>query len=206
MQTSTIPEPRRLQPSTPAFFIGAPLGLPLERGPGRPEARARFTRGGRSAEGAGRARLSSCGGPAPVPAGHEQGHEHGQGHGHEGGRTRAEPPGKAHRPRTPASARGGAAGSGPSRPLVPAADVARMERVELPPGALLTPLARDLLRKRGLLPVAGGGPLVAPDRLVIANWKSHKTLAEAAEFARAFRAGRSAARATPVICPPFTAL
>ncbi len=94
-----------------------------------------------------------------------------------------------------------------TRPLVTAADLARMERVELPPGALLTPLARDVLRKRGLLPVAGGGPLVAPDRLVIANWKSHKTLAEAAEFARAFRAGRpAAARATPVICPPFTAL
>jgi triosephosphate isomerase len=98
------------------------------------------------------------------------------------------------------------------RPLVTARDLEGRGIPTIPEGALLTPLARDLLRKRGVRPrsiarlgAPGGG---APQRLLVANWKSHKTIPEALAFARAFRqelAERHSSVAT-VICPPATAL
>jgi len=94
------------------------------------------------------------------------------------------------------------------RPLITAEDVADSRTTSIPPGAILTPLARDLLRARGVdpRPNVSGGP--EPERLVIANWKSHKTVGEALEFATEFRAvrGGQRARAGCVICAPFTAL
>lgn len=109
------------------------------------------------------------------------------------------------------------------RPLVTAQDVAGPGEPRIPEGAILTPLARDVLRRRGLSPEllprvpapapapAGGARApttawTAPRRLVIANWKSHKTIAEALAFAEelARLAPRSSARA--VVCPPYTAL
>ncbi len=93
-----------------------------------------------------------------------------------------------------------------TRPLITAKDVAAADRVVVPPGAILTPLARDLLRKRGITPELGGGAGSGVERLVIANWKSHKTIGEALAFAAAFRGAQPRAGATPVICPPHTAL
>ena len=47
-----------------------------------------------------------------------------------------------------------------------------------------------------------------PDRtpLVAANWKMHKTVAEAAEFVDALLPRIAATQSDVVICPPFTAL
>jgi len=93
-----------------------------------------------------------------------------------------------------------------TRPLITADDVRRDRRLQVPPGAVVTPLARDLLRQRGarLEPAARRAP---PARWVVANWKSHKTAAEARGFAAAFRAGLAGgARARAAICPPFTLL
>jgi len=75
----------------------------------------------------------------------------------------------------------------------------------IPEGALLTPLARDLLRKRGqLVETERRGPILVP--LVVANWKSYKTTAEARAFARAFVKAAPRKRARAVIAPPFTAI
>lgn len=94
------------------------------------------------------------------------------------------------------------------RPLITAKDVAEQRDLVIPQGALLTPLARDLLRKRGVRPRPVDGPGPRPARYVVANWKSHKTIGEARRFAASFRelqrTGPLAAAA--VICPPFTAI
>jgi triosephosphate isomerase len=75
----------------------------------------------------------------------------------------------------------------------------------IPEGAVLTPLAQDLLRKRGRpLPSERRGPIVHP--LVVANWKSYKTSAEARSFAKKLLAVLPRGRARAAICPPFTAL
>jgi triosephosphate isomerase len=77
--------------------------------------------------------------------------------------------------------------------------------VPIPEGALLTPLAQDLLRKKGVTAlVEKRGPILVP--LVVANWKSHKTVAETRAFAKAFLKSPPRGRARAVICPPFTAL
>lgn len=77
--------------------------------------------------------------------------------------------------------------------------------VPIPEGALLTPLAQDLLRKKGqAAPTERRGPILVP--LVVANWKSYKTVAEARTFAKAFLKAPPRGRARAVICPPFTAL
>lgn len=99
-----------------------------------------------------------------------------------------------------------------ARPLVTAQDLAGPGEPRIPEGALLTPLALDALRRRGLSPEllartpapATGG--AATRRLVIANWKSYKTVAESLAFASELvaRAPRSCAQA--IVCPPFTAL
>lgn len=95
------------------------------------------------------------------------------------------------------------------RPLVTARDLEQQKgSPKIPEGALLTPLARDLLRKRGVRPRPESRSGAAPRRLLVANWKSYKTIPEALAFAREFRhllAGRHASAAT-VICPPATAL
>src|SRR5581483_5959901 len=73
-------------------------------------------------------------------------------------------------------------------------------RFEVPEGAILTPLALDLLRKRGQeLAAPRLGPAKPVTPLVVANWKSFKTTAEARAFA-----GKG--RAVAIVCPPFTAL
>ena len=94
------------------------------------------------------------------------------------------------------------------RQLITAEDVADGRTTSIPPGAILTPLARDLLRARGIDPEPNraGGPAV--ERWVVANWKSHKTTGEARAFADAFRAELGGQRLPSgcVICPPFTAL
>ncbi|MBI3726369.1 triose-phosphate isomerase [bacterium] len=96
------------------------------------------------------------------------------------------------------------------KPLVTAEDVLRTppgRAVFLPEGAILTPLARDLLRKRGQPLPAGAtvGPRPVAS-LVVANWKSNKKTAEALAFAEAFARAAPRSRARAVICPPFTAL
>lgn len=98
--------------------------------------------------------------------------------------------------------------SGAARPLVTAEDLLRSPGAPLPEGALLTPLARDLLRRQGGREPGPGTSAPRAARLVVANWKSFKTAPEARAFAAELReAARGAAwAATPVICPPFTAL
>jgi triosephosphate isomerase len=77
--------------------------------------------------------------------------------------------------------------------------------VPIPEGAVLTPLAQDLLRKRGqLVATEKRPPILVP--LVVANWKSYKTTAEARAFARSFAKAAPRGRARAVICPPFTAI
>lgn len=112
-----------------------------------------------------------------------------------------------------------------SRPLVTADDVAGPGEPVLPEGAILTPMARDVLRRRGLAPellrrapappttpapVAAAGAVAATPpaarRLVVANWKSYKTVAEALAFARELGERAPRGRAQAVVCPPFTAL
>lgn len=95
-----------------------------------------------------------------------------------------------------------------ARPLITADDVRRNRHLEVPPGAVVTPLARDLLRKRGGALLGASTRPAPPTRWVIANWKSHKTVAEARSFAAAFRSGLGSVRsgARPAVCPPFTAL
>lgn len=94
------------------------------------------------------------------------------------------------------------------RPLITAADLERQPNLSIPEDALLTPLARDLLRKRGarLQTVPRRGR--QPRRLLVANWKSYKTIPEALDFARELRAAveRSPVSVQAVICPPSTAL
>ena len=96
-----------------------------------------------------------------------------------------------------------------ARPLITARDVEQTRNLVVPPGAIVTPLARELIRRRGL-PIQREALAVVgrqPRRLVVANWKSHKTVVEAETFARTFRQlDRRRQRATAVICPPFTAL
>lgn len=118
------------------------------------------------------------------------------------------------------------------RPLVTAQDVAGPGEPRIPEGAILTPMALDVLRRRGLSPellprvpvgapapatsgptsrlTAGAGPAAhaGARRLVVANWKSHKTIAEALAFAQelAGRAPRSRSGAHMIVCPPFTAI
>jgi triosephosphate isomerase len=75
----------------------------------------------------------------------------------------------------------------------------------IPEGAVLTPLAQDLLRKRGQ-PLATEKRFLPVVPLVVANWKSYKTTEEARAFARKLRASPPRGRARAVICPPFTAL
>ncbi|RMG18743.1 MAG: triose-phosphate isomerase [Planctomycetota bacterium] len=94
--------------------------------------------------------------------------------------------------------------------LITARDLERRPALPLPADALLTPLARDLLRKRGLWPppVRAGGRGCGAPRLVVANWKSHKTIPEALAFARGLREELASRRprAGAVVCPPATAL
>lgn len=95
------------------------------------------------------------------------------------------------------------------RRVITAEDIERAPpgRFEVPEGAILTPLALDLLRKRGQdLPANTGAPPRPVTPLVVANWKSFKTTAEAAKFAKAFRAVAPRGRAQAIVCPPFTAL
>lgn len=93
------------------------------------------------------------------------------------------------------------------RPLITARDLERAPGAPLPPGALLTPLARDVLRKRGVhVEALGlGAPPAAAARLVVANWKSHKTLDEGLAFVRDL-AALPGAGPQAVLCPPFTLL
>jgi len=112
-----------------------------------------------------------------------------------------------------------------TRPLITARDVSENAELHIPAGAIVTPLARDLLRQRGLDPrglpfdgraldgqaLSGQAPARegCPEvqRFVVANWKCHKTTGEALDFAAKFRERRAkklAARA--VVCPPFTSL
>lgn len=99
-----------------------------------------------------------------------------------------------------------------SRPLVTAEDLAGPGEPRIPEGAILTPLALDALRKRGLSPEllarAPGTAAAATRRLVVANWKSYKTVAESLAFASELvaRAPRAQALVQAVVCPPFTAL
>lgn len=92
--------------------------------------------------------------------------------------------------------------------IVTQEDVERVpagQLVPIPEGAIVTPLAQDLLRKRGQrVGVEKRGPILVP--LVVANWKSYKTTAEARAFAAAFKKAAPRGRARAVICPPFTAL
>lgn len=91
------------------------------------------------------------------------------------------------------------------RPLITAEDLQASPDMVVPVGARLTPLARDLLRKRGGLVEHTYSPLAR--RLLIANWKSHKTLGEARDFARALVGRvRPPTALRLVVCPPFTAL
>jgi len=93
------------------------------------------------------------------------------------------------------------------RPLVTAEDVRGPRHEPVPAGAIVTPLARDLLRRRGVHHGSAGRPAVAAGRLVVANWKSHKTLGEARAWAREVRERlRRRPGVVPVVCPPFTAL
>jgi triosephosphate isomerase len=91
--------------------------------------------------------------------------------------------------------------------VVTAEDVAGAAggRFVLPEGAILTPLARDLLRRQGSPAPTARRPGPA-QRLVVGNWKSYRTCAEARAFAKALREGRREMRARLVVCPPFTAL
>lgn len=95
------------------------------------------------------------------------------------------------------------------RRVVTAEDVesAPPGRFEIPEGAILTPLALDLLRKRGQeLPSNTGAPPRTTAPLVVANWKSQKTTTEARKFAKAYQSAAPRGRAVAVVCPPFTAL
>ena len=92
------------------------------------------------------------------------------------------------------------------RPLITAEDLQQSPDMVIPVGARLTPLAQDLLRKRGAV-VRGRGAMPLARRLLIANWKSYKTVGEACEFARALgERVRPPTALQLVICPPFTAL
>lgn len=100
-----------------------------------------------------------------------------------------------------------------TRPLVTEQDVASIlaaggKSPALPEGALLTPAARDLLRRRGVDPEAVARRGVAARRLCIANWKSNKTVAQAKAWAAelAGLVAKSSPSATAVVCPPHTAL
>jgi triosephosphate isomerase len=94
------------------------------------------------------------------------------------------------------------------RPLVTARDLELDPNAPIPDGALLTPLARDLLRKRGVQPRTEPRLGASPQRLLVANWKSYKTIPEALTFARELRTllGEHGRPARPIICPPATAL
>jgi len=93
-----------------------------------------------------------------------------------------------------------------NRPWITARDLHANPDLEIPADATLTPLARDLVRARGQEPRRADSAGARREALVVANWKSHKTRAEA----RAFAAGLAQAQATHgvqlVVCPPFTAL
>jgi triosephosphate isomerase len=97
------------------------------------------------------------------------------------------------------------------RRVVTAEDLAGIPpgaRFLVPEGAILTPLALDLLRKRGQEPLAssvGSSPRPRVP-LVVANWKSYKTSSEARRFAEVFARSVSTSRTQAVVCPPFTAL
>ena len=95
-----------------------------------------------------------------------------------------------------------------TRPLITAEDLARAPGAPLPEGALLTPLARDLLRRQGREAPGPGAAAPRAARLMVANWKSWKTAGEARAWGQELRSRlQGAARAAlPVACPPFTAL
>lgn len=108
-----------------------------------------------------------------------------------------------------------------TRPLVTEKDVESIlaaggKSPALPEGALLTPAARDLLRRRGLDPEAVARRGLAARRLCIANWKSNKTVAQAKAWAAelagllasptATAPTATAPTATAIVCPPHTAL
>jgi triosephosphate isomerase len=94
--------------------------------------------------------------------------------------------------------------------LITARDLEQQPSLIIPEHALLTPLAKDLLRKRGLWPAPRRKLYQdkGPRRVVVANWKSHKTIPEALTFARELRGLREGkrTRAAAVVCPPSTAL
>lgn len=91
------------------------------------------------------------------------------------------------------------------RPWITARDLRANPDLEIPADAILTPLAKDLVRARGEEPRRVDAASARREALVVANWKSHKTRPEA----RAFVAGLSRGAghgAQLVVCPPFTAL
>src|SRR5262249_1732218 len=74
----------------------------------------------------------------------------------------------------------------------------------VPEGAILTPLALDLLRKRGQeLATVRGAPARPLAPIVVANWKSNKTTEEARAFADKLAKIAPRGRAIAVVCPPF---
>lgn len=93
------------------------------------------------------------------------------------------------------------------RPWITARDLREAPDLEIPADAVLTPLARDLVRQRGAAPRRLQSAGVRREALVVANWKSHKTHLEARAFAAALGAAQlRGAQSQLVICPPFTAL
>jgi triosephosphate isomerase (TIM) len=92
------------------------------------------------------------------------------------------------------------------RVLITARDLEEDRNLRIPQGAILTPLARDLLRRRGVDPDRLASTSTYTQRMVVANWKSHKTLGEARAFAAELRELVSRSRVLAVVCPPSTAL
>ncbi|MBL4850439.1 MAG: triosephosphate isomerase, partial [Planctomycetes bacterium] len=96
-----------------------------------------------------------------------------------------------------------------TRPWITARDLRATPDLEIPADANLTPLARDLVRARGVEPRRFDAAGARREALIVANWKSHKTRAEAREFVASLAANRDLVRAAGsqlVVCPPFTAL
>lgn len=95
-----------------------------------------------------------------------------------------------------------------NRPWITARDLRASPDLEIPADAILTPLARDLVRARGEAPRRVDRSGARREALIVANWKSHKTRAEARAFASGLRSELAGPRtgAQLVVCPPFTAL
>ena len=95
----------------------------------------------------------------------------------------------------------------PPRPWITARDLREAPDLEIPADAVLTPLARDLVRQRGEAPRRLQSSGVSREPLVVANWKSYKTHLEARAFVAALRqASLRGLQSQLAICPPFTAL